>query len=403
MAHRTERTDPRRRAAHRFGPGLLLLFLPLLVGLGVTSASGAPDYGAWWLTNTTPPTLVLGSAGDVVRGQARINVQLEPNGRASVVEAEIDGRPVMVTDPLALDTTTLQDGEHRLMVTVQDFSWRRNRATASLGIRSDNTPPQLMLEWRPDRVAQGSTWLLRVRAGEPATLEGSLDGRSLGLQVGDGFGWAVVGLPPDVRPAAIPLVIVATDRAGNRAEWQGGVEVVPAQFPRDSLEVPPDLLPLLGPEVRAEEDARLAPTYATVTERRLWEGPFLMPTRGPVVTEFGEVRSYNGGPEVGHHAGVDFAAPADRPVVAPNRGRVALIDEARLRGRVLVLDHGLGVFTTYAHLSAVDVQVDQLVERGQPFARVGSTGLSTGPHLHWEMWVGGANVDPITWTQREIP
>ena len=70
---------------------------------------------------------------------------------------------------------------------------------------------------------------------------------------------------------------------------------------------------------------------------------------------------------------------------------------------MVILDHGLGVYSTYAHLSAVDVKVGDMVERGQAFAKVGSTGLSTGPHLHWEMWVGGANVNPIEWTERDIP
>ena len=80
-----------------------------------------------------------------------------------------------------------------------------------------------------------------------------------------------------------------------------------------------------------------------------------------------------------------------------------MVDDVRLRGKIVILDHGLGVFTTYAHLAQVDVQVGQTVERGQAFAKVGSTGLSTGPHLHWELWVGGANVNPIEWTERDMP
>ena len=89
-------------------------------------------------------------------------------------------------------------------------------------------------------------------------------------------------------------------------------------------------------------------------------------------------------------------------MVAPAKGKVVAIDEVRLRGKVAILDHGLGVFTTYAHLSEIDVQVGQIVERGQAFAKVGST-VSTGPHLHWELWVRGANVNPIEWTERDMP
>ena len=82
---------------------------------------------------------------------------------------------------------------------------------------------------------------------------------------------------------------------------------------------------------------------------------------------------------------------------------MALIDQVPLRGNIVVLDHGLGVFTTYGHLSSVDVEVGQEIQTGQPFAKVGSTGLSEGPHLHWELWVHGVNVDPLEWTDRSIP
>jgi murein DD-endopeptidase MepM/ murein hydrolase activator NlpD len=115
------------------------------------------------------------------------------------------------------------------------------------------------------------------------------------------------------------------------------------------------------------------------------------------------VRSYNGGPYEGHHTGTDIAVPLGRPVLAPARARVALIDKVQLRGNIVVLDHGLGVFTTYGHLSEVDVQVGQEIAAGQPFAKVGTTGLSEGPHLHWELWVGGVNVDPVEWTKRSVP
>jgi murein DD-endopeptidase MepM/ murein hydrolase activator NlpD len=167
--------------------------------------------------------------------------------------------------------------------------------------------------------------------------------------------------------------------------------------------VEPTLASLLSSDIRTEEDKKLAENYQKVTHPKLWEGRFLMPVTGEIITEFGSVRSYNGGPVVGHHAGADIAAGQGRNVVAPAKGKVVVIDKVQLRGNIVTLDHGLGVYTTYAHLSQIDVQVGQTVERGQAFAKVGSTGLSTGPHLHWELWVGGANVDPIEWTERDVP
>ena len=407
MDQRPERPRGARRAAPPPGAArrrvLPLLLGSLILALGLAWASGGLDYAAWWATNTTPPSVSLAGPGGAVRGQAQVGVRVEPSGRARIVEARVDGRPIAPSDPIVVDTTALPDGEHQVAVVAEDESWRRNRSTATLGIRSDNTPPRITLEGRPEQVPQGRTWLLRLRTDEPAAIQATLGGRPLDVQVGEGFGWAVVGFPPETQPSAVPLAVGATDQVGNRADQQVPVQVVPEEFPLDRVEVSAALLPLLAPEVRAEEDRRLAPTYARVSHPRLWEGRFLLPVQGAVITEFGTRRTYNGGPIVGYHNGVDLAAPAGQPVRAANRGRLVLTDEVPLRGRVAVLDHGLGVFTTYAHLAAVDAQIGQVVERGQPFARVGSTGLSTGPHLHWELWVGGANVEPLEWTERDLP
>jgi murein DD-endopeptidase MepM/ murein hydrolase activator NlpD len=290
-----------------------------------------------------------------------------------------------------------------VQVEVEDSSFRKNRAQAEVEVRSDNTPPRLTLDRQPETVPEGHTWLLRVQSDEPASVEATLDGRPLDLQSGDGFGWAIVGIDADAEPRDVPVAITGTDQVGNRAEQRLTMQIARSQYTQDSVEVPATLLPLLQPQVRTAEDAHLAPTYANVSQPRLWTGRFSMPVQGEILTQYGEVRSYNRNPFEGHHTGIDIAAGMGQPVKAPARGRVVLIDQVKLRGNVVVIDHGLGVFTTYAHLSAVDVQVGQEVQAGQAFAKVGSTGLSQGPHLHWEVWVRGVNVDPVEWTNRAFP
>jgi murein DD-endopeptidase MepM/ murein hydrolase activator NlpD len=393
------------RRERRRGSGQIFraFFLPLGLVLALGWGTGWLDYGHWWLTNTTAPSLSLTGPRDVVGGVVSVAVHVGPEGRARIVEARVDDRPVAVEEPLAVDTATLPDGSHAIAVVAEDSSWRRNRAGAEIAIHSDNTPPRLALEPRAEEVRQGHTWLLRVRTDEPAAIEASLGGAPVALHEGDGFGWAIVGVTPEAAPTDFALVVKGADRVGNRAERQATIRVVAENFPRDDIDLPPSLLPLLDPRVRDDEDARLAPIYANVSRPRLWDGRFTPPVQGPVITRFGEVRSYNGGSPAGHHGGVDFAAPAGRPVLAPARGRVVLIDQLRVRGGVVVLDHGLGVMTTYAHLSGVDVRVGQEVQRGQPLARVGSTGLSTGPHLHWELRVGGVHVDALEWIEQSFP
>ena len=100
-----------------------------------------------------------------------------------------------------------------------------------------------------------------------------------------------------------------------------------------------------------------------------------------------------------HHSGTDFAADAGTPVIAAAAGRVAYVGLLTTRGNSVIIDHGVGVFTAYHHLSRIDVGVGEYVSQGEQVGLVGMTGLATGPHLHWELVVGGINVDPVSWTK----
>ena len=380
--------------------GLIVAVVVVVLVLGAAWFTGGASYVLWWLTNSTPPAVTLSGQPDVVRGPIQVAVQLSP--RARIASAQIDGQELAAGPSLAMDTTKLPDGVHHLTVNAEDQSFRRNKAQATLDLRTDNTPPQLTIDAQPS-ANQGHTWLLRVQTNEQAAVEATLDGKPLTIQAGNGFGWAAVGMPLDDPAKDMPLVVTGTDTAGNRTVQQGTVHLALNEYTRDKVDVSAALAPLLAPQVRTDEDDHLAPAYANVTQPKLWDGPFRMPVQGEIVTLFGEIRSYNGGPYEGHHSGIDIAVPMGRPVLAPARARVAAIDKVKLRGNVVILDHGLGVFTTYGHLSEIDVQVGQEIAAGEAFAKVGTTGLSEGPHLHWELWIRGMNVDPLEWTKRSIP
>src|SRR5438876_6849726 len=142
------------------------------------------------------------------------------------------------------------------------------------------------------------------------------------------------------------------------------------------------------------EGERLATLYRTVTPERLWRGPFVRPVAGhEPPTGFGARRVINGKPRA-PHSGTDYAATRGTPVVAANSGRVALVGEFFFPGRLVVLDHGLGVHTLYFHLDSVAVGEGERVERGQTLGTVGASGRATGPHLHFGAQVGAARVDP---------
>ena len=377
----------------------LLILVAGLLGPGRETTA----FAVWWLTNGEPPQVALIGPPSAVRGALEVPVDSRPAGRVDVVGAEVDGREVVPGPVVRVDTAGLPDGEHVLSVRAQDQSLRRNATTATLRFASDNTAPGLDVEPSPGSVAQGRTLLVHIRPNEPAEVQASFGGAPLRLfPAGSGY-WAVLGINPDEGPGPKELVVEGRDRVGNAGRAQRSVAVEPFDFTRDSLQVPPAMLPLLAPSVRAAEDDRLKAIYQRDNGPPLWKGAFTQPVNGPISTEFGEVRSYNSGPFQGHHGGTDFQVGMGTPVLAPARGRVVLREEVRLRGRIMVLDHGGGVYTTYAHLQDWLADVGQEVEPGQSIARVGSTGLSTGPHLHWELWVAGKNVDPMEWTEREVP
>jgi murein DD-endopeptidase MepM/ murein hydrolase activator NlpD len=150
-------------------------------------------------------------------------------------------------------------------------------------------------------------------------------------------------------------------------------------------------------EARAAEDRKLGAIYNSNSGPRRWDGVFRVPLPGEITTQFGTHRPYE------YHPGADIAAPMGAILTAPANGVAVFEGDTVARGKVLILDHGAGVYTTYAHLQRVDVDPGQEVSAGQPIAHVGTSGFSTGPHLHWELWVNGADVDPLEWTKRAFP
>jgi len=147
---------------------------------------------------------------------------------------------------------------------------------------------------------------------------------------------------------------------------------------------------------------------ALTTPERYWQGAFLRPNQGAVTTGFGVRRYYNGEfAKDYYHRGIDYGGALGSPVVAPAAGQVALVGLVaqgfRLHGNTIGLDHGQGVTSIFLHLSRIDVREGERVRAGQVIGAVGSTGISTAPHLHWGLYVHGQSIDPIPWLQGRFP
>ncbi len=265
--------------------------------------------------------------------------------------------------------------------------------------------PVVSVQAFPLPAVQGSTLSVRVVVAGPVRLSGRLDGQRLSFAEGpDGY-WALAGLSPLAPPGGHVLALEVADAPAHTVTWEARIWVVEGAFAVQRIPLSPALSGILADQAAVQEEARrLAALFAQVSGPPLWRGPFLWPVDHPedISAPFGDRRAYGSGPATSFHEGVDFDAPAGAPVWAPARGRLVLAEDLWVRGKAVILDHGQGVFSGYWHLSEVAVHPGQWVWPGTLLGRVGSTGLSTGPHLHWELRVNGVPVDPAQWVAGRV-
>jgi murein DD-endopeptidase MepM/ murein hydrolase activator NlpD len=164
-------------------------------------------------------------------------------------------------------------------------------------------------------------------------------------------------------------------------------EILSSSFSDDSLKI--------DSEIRSEASRMFSVS-------QYWTGPFDIPCAGDITTMFGVGRSYNKQPISSYHLGLDIGAKKYEKIFAPASGVIKRVDDSPLRGVLVYLDHGAGVQSSFAHLNSTLVSAGDIVRRGDLIGLVGSSGASTGPHLHWEVSVWGVLTDPLSWTQSSL-
>lgn len=256
---------------------------------------------------------------------------------------------------------------------------------------------------RPTPIRQGSTLSIYVENLLDGLPSGSLAGRSLHFAPFNNGYVALVGLDAFTEAGAYELELAGS---GNQPwlPFYQSLEVESAGYGVQYIPIPEDLSHLLAPEIRQLEDVFLDGLYTRFSPTPLWDGPFQVPVTTTIVTaRYGDGRSYNDGPVEIFHTGVDFAGAIGTPILAPAPGIVLFSGDLELRGLSVVLDHGLGVMTAYFHLSESFVNEGETIAAGQPVGAGGNTGLSSGPHLHWDLRIHGVAVDGMQWTTTTFP
>src|SRR5262245_506751 len=243
----------------------------------------------------------------------------------------------------------------------------------------------------PSTAVPGGVARLRLGTAEQPP-KAFLDGRRLLVRPEGGEWVAVVGVPLTAKPRSkLPVEVAHAD--GTRQVLP--IRVVDKKYLTQHVTVAPDQADLPPEQIARYEQQRahLQQVLQTFTERNPASLALLQPVEGRPSGNFGLRRIVNGKPR-SPHGGLDIAAPEGTPIVATGSAQVLDVGDYLFLGRTVILDHGQGLLSLYAHLSAIDVAAGQIVGSGQPIGKVGATGRVTGPHLHFSVYLNAASVDP---------
>jgi murein DD-endopeptidase MepM/ murein hydrolase activator NlpD len=251
----------------------------------------------------------------------------------------------------------------------------------------------------PRSFVEGKTGSIVINASAPITITGDFLNSALNfISDNNGNYFTMVGVPIFTEAGNYPVNLNI-----NGTPFTFNIQVLNGGYLTTNITLSPEQEALLAPAVEEFEIGTIRNITSQFTPDRLFDGVFGLPAAAAMNAPYGTRRSYNGGPVSRYHNGADFATPPGSPIYATASGRVVLADLLNIRGNTVVIQHGWGIYSLYAHLTSLNVNLGDTVEIGQVIGLSGSTGRVTGPHLHWEVWVNGIAVDPIEWTQRTFP
>jgi murein DD-endopeptidase MepM/ murein hydrolase activator NlpD len=356
------------------------------------------------------------------QGQARV-VLAQQSFQAAAAEERL-----LVTVEAA--KLGLREGAATLEILARDGYWRPLRVddqpAATVQVTLDFTPPTLEVVSSTRYLSRGGGGVVVARAKGAARLGASVGGVVFpsfpAAEADSGLRVIMIALPWDF-PDSSPVTVLAEDEARNSATRTVPAEIKGRRFPAGIVELSdeflarklPELLPERGAippdqavaafltvnrDKRREAEAMKGQLAAKTQPRPLWEGAFLQPRNTKVFSNFAEKRSYRyHGQEIDTqvHLGYDLASVKQSPVPAANAGTVVFAGPLTIYGTTVVVDHGLGLQTLYAHLSSMAVKGGDEVKKGQELGRTGTTGLAVGDHLHYEVLINGVSVTPLEW------
>ncbi|MFW5970515.1 MAG: M23 family metallopeptidase [Desulfovermiculus sp.] len=420
----------KKRSVKKAAGILICLAVIGVAGLYLWNAEGEKPQlsGLPQQESLSPETPIRLEVHDRKSGLRTVQVKAVQKGKERVVAQKEFSQPVHTWDTeFSLDPGELSDGQVTLEVRASDRSWRNwlkgNTLHHTASYEFDSQPPRISLESFQHNLRQGGSGVVAFRVSEPV--------RQAGVQIEDyffpayaqseGFYVGFFSFPYSLKPDQGQLLVVATDQAGNKNKAGFHHYINQARFNESSLPITDsflknvivnfqdqfpeedtllDVFLKVNQEMRQENRSRLREIGRDTAPSPLWSGRFLRQPNASREAQFGTHRKYVYQGEVideQTHLGVDLASTARAEVLAANSGRVVFAGWFGIYGQVVIIDHGLGLQSLYAHLSQMSVQVGDPVEKGQIIGRTGVTGLAGGDHLHFGMLISGLPVNPREW------
>lgn len=284
---------------------------------------------------------------------------------------------------------------------------KADKAPASLGqVLPSSAPEGWKISIEPKVIERGSPCLFTVTSAEALS---ALSGATMGKKVffnpdqSRKTWYGLAGVALESRLGSQTITLKGSDASGRPVNFNAQFEI---EARRTNIRVPPEFT-----DPDDEERARIAreallkrEDFKTLSDDALWNGSFLRPVDAGIrlTAAFAGTRRFNSGP-VKTHRGADFGAPQGTPVKAINSGRVILARSLFYDGNVVTIDHGQGLLSLYLHLSKMNVKEGDTVSAGQSIGASGSTGRSSGPHLHLQVKWGGTDIDPLELMALKLP
>lgn len=432
-------TSESERSGKSF-PAIIIIFLVIVIGLAGGAYYLAPRFERQAPQITLPVVGALGLApveivvSDRGAGLKSVSVTLTAGGAEHTLASEQYARPLgekKITVALDSKLAGVKEGPAILRVSARDASlwnfFNGNESVVQKDLTIDLTPPTIELVADDRYVTFGGVGAIVYKA--------SADTARSGVRVGDhffpGFQGQVKGHPVyfvdlfahayDV-PADAKAVLTASDKAGNTREMPLDYKLVNVKYRNRTIEVsdnfiqnkmapllkdaaarqgsPKDILVAVNHKLRKENEDKIAAITSKTTPSILWKGAFSQLSNSKVEANFADHRTYTyNGEQVdtAYHLGYDLSVTKHYPVEASNSGVVAFAGDLGIYGNAVILDHGLGLFTLYGHMSSIDVKVGDAVKQRQILGKTGETGLAAGDHLHFGVYLDGVAVLPVEW------